>query len=217
MPDLDIDVSKFEQYIYNNFLMSARTANNLPYKLRKDFSKMKDIDINNLKKLSIFFNKFKHIKIEEFFNAPYKVYSDEKYFDLDYYTTLKATKAYMLYQQKLLMMSPDSQEQLENIQQSLRFISNFCKDNNISVDEYINHKTNNMFSFLLHLKEHRINVYCLFGFILFEKAFKSVDSEILAFILGEDLVNNIPTLRTKYFNSIKARKFIELGINKITK
>ena len=113
-------------------------------------------------------------------------------------------------------MSPDSLDQLENIKSSLIFISSFCKEHNIRVPEYIEHKTNNTYSFLLHLKEHRVNVYCLLGFINFDKILRSVDSDLLSFIIGNDLIVNLPTLRTKYLSSTKARKFVELGIQKIT-
>jgi lysyl-tRNA synthetase class II len=77
------------------------------------------------------------------FKAPYALYPDEKHFPLDYYFTLKATKAYTLYNKKQTLQDPDSTEQLNNIKTSLVFIYNFCKQNNILVPQYIDHKTNN--------------------------------------------------------------------------
>jgi hypothetical protein len=209
-------VSEFEQHIYNTHLRISRQKKNLPFKYRKDFDFLDAVYANSLKKIAIFLGKFNHIKLEDFIKAPYVIYPDENYFELEYYTTLKATKAYTLYQQKLLTMSPDSQDQLENIKNSLLFISSFCKEQNIAIADYINHKTNDTFSFLLHLKEHRVNVYCLFGFNSFDKNIKSVDSDLLSFIIGNDLMANLSTFRTKYFNSSKARTFVELGIQKIT-
>ena len=209
-------VSEFEQHIYNTHLRISRQKKNLPFKYRKDFDFLDAVYANSLKKIAIFLSKFNHIKLEDFIKAPYVIYPDENYFELEYYTTLKATKAYTLYQQKLLTISPDSQDQLENIKNSLLFISSFCKEQNILIDDYINHKTNDTFSFLLHLKEHRVNVYCLFGFNSFDKNIKSVDSDLLSFIIGNDLLVNLSTFRTKYFNSNKARTFVELGIQKIT-
>jgi len=212
----DCNVTEFEQHIYNTHLKISRTRRNLPFKYRKDFSTVDPQTLNYLKKIAIFLTKHNHININDFLVAPFKIYPDESFFNLDYYTTLKATKAYTLYQQKLLTLSPDSREQLENIKASLIFISHFCRDNNISVSRYIEHKTNNTFSFLLHLKEHRVNVYCLFGFTDFDRTIRTVDSDLLSFIIGSDLIVNLPTLRTKYLNSTKARKFVELGIQKIT-
>jgi hypothetical protein len=209
------DITDFEQHIYNTFLKFSRGRKNLPYKYRKDFSDIDPILSRNLKKLSIFFAKFPHIDLYDFIQAPYKVYPDTEYFELSFYTTLKAIKAFSLYQERKITLSPDSDEQLENIKSSLMFISKFCKENNIDVNDYIYHNTNNTPTFLLHLKEHRINVYCLFGFTSFDQMLKSVDFDILTFIIGNSLIDNLPTLRAKYLNSNKARKFVELGLQKI--
>jgi len=208
-------VTDFEQHIYNTHLKISRQKRNQPFRYRKDFTDLDIKQISYLKKISLFLKNFTHINLEEFIKAPYDIYPDELYFDLQYYTTLKATKAYMLYHQKLQMKIPDSQEQLENIQLSLRFISTFCKEQNITVSEYINHKTNDTFSFLLHLKDHRVNVYCLFGYDLFDKNIRTVDSNLLSFIIGNDLINNLPIFRTRFLNSTKARKFVNLGLQKI--
>jgi len=208
-------VTAHEQHIYNTHLKVQRTRRNQPFKYRKDFSDLDPQTHRHLQKISMFLSKHSHINLNEFITAPFKVYPDEEFFNLEYFTTLKATKAYTLYQQKLLTLSPDSQEQLENTQKSLKFILNFCTSNNIAISDYIEHKTNNTFSFLLHLKEHRVNVYCLLGFKNFDKTIRTVDSDLLSFIIGNDLIVNLPTLRTKFYNSIIARKFVELGIQKI--
>ena len=209
-------VTTHEQHIYNTHLKIQRTRRNQPFKYRKDFSNIDLQTVRYLQKISLFLAKHSHIDLNEFIIAPFKIYPDEEFFNLEYYTTLKATKAYTLYQQKLLTLSPDSQDQLENIQKSLKFILSFCNTNNVPVTEYIEHKTNNTYSFLLHLKEHRVNVYCLFGFESFDKKIKTVDPDLLSFIIGNDLIVNLPVFRTKYLNSNKAQKFVKLGIQKIT-
>jgi hypothetical protein len=67
----------------------------------------------------------------------------------------------------------------------------------------------------LHLKEHRVNVYSLLGFLNFEKNLRAQDPELLKFILGEDFLNNLSSFRLKLFTSKKAKRLIELGIQKI--
>ena len=67
----------------------------------------------------------------------------------------------------------------------------------------------------MHLKNHDICLYVLFGFPEFEKRLKSRDAEIIKFILGEEIYNNIPVFRTKLYNSKNACKLVELGIKKI--
>ena len=153
--------------------------------------------------------------MDEYFFAPYSLYADEKYFDLSYYTSLKATKAYSLYNKKIIFSEPDSNEQLLSIKESLRFILNFCRDKNIEPINYIFHKTNNEYSFVVHLKEHKVNIYVLFGYVNFEKTFKVRDAEITKFILGEDFFNNMSTFKTKFLNSNKALPLVNNGLKLI--
>jgi hypothetical protein len=212
---METALSDYEKLIYNTHLKISRSKKNLPYKFRKDFEHLNDIYINSLKKIAIFLTKFPHIKLEDFIKAPYEVYPDEKHFELDYYTTLKATKAFTLYQKKIEFMEPDADEQLKNIIDSLKFISQFCKEQNIVIDEYVDNITGNSASYILHLKEHRISVYTLFGFSNFERNLRAIDSQLLKFVLGEDFYNNLSSFRLKFFASKKAKKLVELGIQKI--
>lgn len=208
-------ITEFEKFIYNTFLRVSRSRNKQPFKLRKNFEKIDNELYVSLKKVSSFLKRFPHIKVEDYFNAPYNIYPDEQYFPLEYFHTLKATKAYTLFNKKQENLDPDSNEQLNSIKSSLVFISNFCREKNISPESYIFHKTNNEFSFVLHLKEHNVNIYTLLGFVDFEKMLKSRDAEILKFILGEDTYNNISSFKTKLYGSKKAVKLVDLGIKKI--
>lgn len=208
-------ITEFDKLIYNTFLRISRSRNKQPFKLRKDFEKLNNETFVAIKKVSSFLKRFPHIKIEEYFKAPYIVYPDEEYFPLEYFHTLKATKAYTLFNRKQENLDPDSEEQLTSIKESLLFIKNFCVSKNISPLNYISHKTNNEYSFLLHLKEHKVNLYTLLGYSNFEKNIKQRDAEIAKFIIGENLYNNIPSFRTKLYNSKKASKLVELGLKKI--
>lgn len=212
---MESSLTEFEKHIYNTHLRISRSRKGLPFKYRKDFSYLDDIYINSLKKISIFLAKFPHIKLENFIKAPYEIYLDQEHFDLDYYTTLKATKAYTLFQKRLETLDPDSTEQLANIIEALKFISNFCMENEISICDYTQHQVNSIPSYILHLKEHRINVYTLFGFPSFEQNLRNINNELLGFILGEDFTSNLSGFRFKFFTSKKAKKLVELGIEKI--
>ena len=85
-------VTDFEQHIYNTHLKISRQKRNQPFRYRKDFTDLDIKQIFYLKKISLFLKNFTHINLEEFIKAPYDIYPDELYFDLQYYTTLKATK-----------------------------------------------------------------------------------------------------------------------------
>jgi hypothetical protein len=94
-------------------------------------------------------------------------------------------------------------------------ISIFCNEHGVDISTYIEHQTGNSPSYILHLKEHRVNVYSLFGFQNFERNIRALDPELLRFILGEDFLNNLSKFRLKFFASKKAKTLAELGIQKI--
>ena len=185
-------ITEYEKHIYNTFLRVSRSRNKQPFKLRKNFEKVDNELYVGLKKVSSFLKRFPHIKIEDYFNAPYNLYPDEQYFPLEYFHSLKATRAYTLAMKQQENLDPDSAEQLTNIKESLVFIKRFCNEKSISPVDYINHKTNNEYSFVLHLKEHKVNIYSLLGYLGFEKNIKQRDAEIIKFIIGEDFFNNLP-------------------------
>ena len=210
-------ISDFEKHIYNCHLKITRSKAGKPYQLRKDFSNIDAATANTLKKLSFFFKKHNHIAVEDFFSAPYNLYKDETFYDLAYFNTLKAVKAYTTYKQSEQNLEPDSQQQLDNIKSSLRFILTFCNDNNIKIADYIRHKTGNLSTFILHLKEHRVNLYTLFGYPEFESLFKTSAPDILKFTLGEDIYNSFNSTKIKLSLSEKARQLICLGLKKLEK
>jgi len=209
-------MTTFEKLIYNTYLAVSRSSRNKPFKLRKDFEKIDEAQFIAIKRIATFLKKFPHIKMEDYFKAPYNLYPDEQYFPLDYYASLKATRSYTLFQKKVVNMDTDSEEQLSNIKQSLIFILNFCNEVRVSPVNYINHKTNNEYSFMVHLREHKVNIYTLLGFETFEKNLKSRDAEVARFIIGEDVYNNISMYRTKLYNSKKASRLVDLGLKKIS-
>jgi len=125
-------MTEVEKIIYNNFLEVSKKVNNKPVKYIKNFDNFPDENYIIVSKLSNFFYKFKHLKIKDFFEAPYFVY-DENYFDLKFYLSPKAIKAYTLYNDKFLLNNPDNVNTLSKIQESIKFIYNYCKENNITL------------------------------------------------------------------------------------
>jgi len=209
-----VKITEYEKLIYNKYLISSRTNQNKPFKLRKDFSDIDENTLHLLKKLSLFFNKFTHVSVDDFFNAPWAIYPDHNVFDLKFYSTQRALKIYTLYINRRSASRPDTEEQLYDIKKSLQYILKFCISNKIQVSEYIDHKTNNVYTFMLHLREHKVNIYTLFGFNKFESNMNNIDQDHIQFMLGE-LQQNMSTFRTNYISSTKAKHFIQLGISKI--
>jgi hypothetical protein len=209
-------ITDFEKYIYNTHLKATRQHKNQPYKLRKDFDDLDEKDKLCLKKLSSFFNKHKEISPNTFFSASYKIFSDETFLDLSFFLTLKAIKAYTIHNKNISNLDPDSEEQLIFTKNSLKFIFLFCQENKISIPEYISHKTKNIFSFVLHLKNREVNIYSLFGFDNFSANIKKSDLDVLKFMFDESLLEKINTQKIKFLNSYKCKSLVINGLQKLS-
>jgi hypothetical protein len=204
-------MTDYEKLIYNTFLRVSRTAQNKPFKYRKSFSGFKKTgNYVYVHKLRNFLNTYKHVDLEAFLASPYKIYPDEGYFDLKFYTTQKAIKAYTLYKQKQENADPDSEEQIKYTTDSIYYIYQYCKDNKLDVDKYLAHKTGTTNTFLLHLKENQINIYSLFGFPNFNEISKSVDASVTEFMFP-DFYKKIDSFRLKLYNSKKLRDVVKDG------
>lgn len=206
-----------EKNVYNTFLRISRTKQGLPFKYRKKFDNFEDSEhYFFVKKLSLFLEKFPQINLEDFLNAPYEIYPDHQdFYDLRFYLTPKATRVYGLYMKKKDNESPDSDMHIKRIKESLLFIFQFCRDSNISLDDYTSHKTNDIKSFIVHLQERKISIYTLFGFNNFEHHLSTCPKERLKFTLGENFVSNVAHYKLRYYNSNKAKNICEEGIHKI--
>ena len=208
------DISPLEKNIYNQYLAVSRSSQGKPFKLRKRFDDLDDHKTACLKKLSLFFNKFKHVDMNDFFAAPWKIYSDQPNIDLSFYVSQRALKVYTLYKQRKATTKPDAEEQLYDMKKSMQYILKFCNKNKINIDQYIEHKTNNIYTFVDHLRQHQVNIYVLFGFENFESNLRKCDWEHVKFMLG-DIVDHLDNFRTNYLTSSRAKNFVQLGINKI--
>lgn len=198
-----------EKHVYNNYLIVTRSKQGKPFRVRKDFEKFEEQKCYSyVKRLCAFFNRYPHIKIKEFFEAPYNIYSDTQHLSIDYYLTRAAIKSYSLYQKKLQDTSPD--HQIESIRASLQFIGSFCMRNNLPLEQYIYHKTGCIYTWMLHYREHNINIYSLFemGDVLSIVSKAPKDEREL---LTDDLNKIITTFKMRYVSSNTAKQFVREG------
>lgn len=210
-------INNAEQQLYNKYHAVTRSCLNKPFKLRKDFSGFEEKypdRVFYIKKLALFFNRFRHISPDDFFKAPFDIYQDPGNFDLKFYTSQRALKVYTMYMQKSQLKSPDSDDQLAAIKKSLEYILKFCNNNNMQIQQYTQHVTGNIPTFVLHLKECRVSLYTLFGFEDFETILSSADQEHINFMIGE-IMNTLPKHRTLFASSSLAKKFVRSGISRI--
>ena len=206
-----------EQYIYNCYLETSRKLNNQSFRYRKDFTGFEEKEeYATVAKLAYFFNKFDNINVKDFFEAPYFVHN-EKFFDLKYFISQKAIKAYTIYENKFLPDNPDHTQTILKIKDSFLYIYNFCKSKNIKMSDYISYKESNSqwHNFLMHVKSRNVIVYALFIFPNFDKVIKTYDNEIKEFTFG-DTFTNLNFYRTKYYSSSKAKKLCTSIYEKLT-
>lgn len=207
-------ISKKEEAIYNSYLYASRSAQNKPTRFRKDFSKLKDEDFVAVKKLSLFFNKHSNINYHDWFIAPFKVYSKDDYYDLRFYNTRKALKCYTIYMKEKEVTDPDSEESIKTFKEGLKFVVGFCKTNQLTLPQYINHITGNMPTFVLHLQEHKVNFYLLHA-LKVDSVVKTVESSVLNFIV-QDFFSIFSQTRTKFYSSTVLKLKAKNGIKIIT-
>lgn len=217
-------LTDFEKNIYNTFLATGRSIQNKPFTIRKDFTKLDDKSYILLKKLSAFFNKYNHISCSDFFAAPYHYYGKDNYFELQYYATVKAIKCYSLYQSQKEQENPDNENIISFCKECCAFIYKYCKENNLTLEQYRVHVVGNLPIIIQHLKEHKINFYTIHGLDC-DKTIKRVEQDILDFIVKDFniILNNtrINFLKSKKLKNTvrKAFAIIEeklLQINKQT-
>ena len=198
-------MTDIEKVIYNNFLEVSKKVNNKPVKYRKNFDNFPDENYIIVNKLSSFFYKFKHLKIKDFFEAPYFVY-DENYFDLKFYLGPKAIKAYTLYNDKFLLNNPDDDKTLLKMQESIKFIYNYSKEKDINIKDYLSFREGEYNVFLKHIKNRDVIIFILFAFSNFEKVLGSIDTDIKTMYSSN--FSRLNYIRTKYYSSSKAKKII---------
>lgn len=202
-------MTSLEKRIYNTYLRISRSKQNKPYRLRENFDNFEnEPNYVYIKQLQLFFEKHKHVKIDDFFNAPYIVYPTESgKYDLKFYNSYNAIKVYSLFLKKLNSMDPDDDIIFSRTVDGVKFIQEFCKDNNLKYSEYFNHTTGTMNSFWNHLKCNDITVYNLFLtdnlYTLYSKSDKPILREML-----DGVADRLDLYRSLLYNSAKTRKLI---------
>jgi len=208
-------ISEFEKLIYNKHLYYYKKHQNKPFRFRKNFDDLNSTQIFYLKKLGLFFNKFKNINLDVFFQAPYNVFKDETFFDLKYFISPKAVKTYTLFKNQLDSLDPDSISILENTASSLKYIKNFCKNNNIASEKYLDFvkQGDSVPAFIDDLQKQNVNFYSLLAFNQFKtKLYRNY--ETYKYILG-DIIDRYDVYYNNFIKSKKLKILVREGIKKI--
>lgn len=206
-------ISDTGKRIYNYYLRAYRVNNDKPYKAKEDFSKFEqDENYIYVLKLEQFFKRYPHLLKYDFFNAPYQLYKDEKFFSLKYYASFKGLRNCIDYYASLLKNTPD--DQIDFIKESLKFITEFCLEKKIPISDYPFFKTITQHDFLKHLKEHRISWYMVFGIPGMIDHLHKMDPDEFELYYGDSI--NLGELQFKFSTSKKGKEMIEKGLKKMT-
>ena len=212
-----MNITDQEKFIYNTYLRKSRTKQNKPYRIRKDFAKFDESEYYiYVRRLGLFFKKFQHIRIDNFFDAPYELYPEEDtLYDLKFYASSRGIKVYSLYMDHLDQSNPDTEYHIQYIKNSLLSIFKFCRDNNVEIQDYAKQIIGDVPAFVLHLQRRDVSVYTLFGFDGFESEISKVPDSRLNFTLGKNFTSLLAQYRSRYYNSNKSKQITKQGIKKI--
>jgi hypothetical protein len=197
-----VEITEKQKQIYNCYLKHLRKGQ--PYQIRKNFDDLTGQSKLDLFKLQNFFNKFKQIDINFFFEAFSFVYPDDKYPPLSFFCSRKALKCYSLYKEHKENQSPDLM--LDEIKKSIIYIGSFCMRNNLSMEKYLNHKTLCIPTWIKHYKEGSINIYSIIALGYSNELNSLQEDERELWV--PNLIQNITSFKIRY-NNCKSKPKIQ--------
>ena len=101
------------------------------------------------------------------------------------------------------VQDPDSNDSLERLQKSLKFIFGFCKEHGLTLKDYEVYMEESIPTMLKHLKEHKINFYTIHALTFTSP---KIESRILDFMFS-DFFGTYQKTKNKFFASNKMREF----------
>ncbi len=205
-----MSINFLQKQIYNCYLKNSRHGQ--PWTPRKNFDDLDNSTIFFLKKLDMFFSKFKHINLEDFFSAPLVLHPDESYPPLKFFSSRAAIKSYTLFNKHKENQSP--QKLIDETKNGLIYIANFCIKNKIQMRDYITTKIGMMPVWSEHYRQHHINPYCLMelGTINF-KEYQSDEKEIWI----NDLEDKFTAFKNRYHQCSQTKEMVKKTTSKLTK
>lgn len=207
-------MTELEKRIYNKHMAISRSVRNKAYRLRGNFEGFEDdAKYPYIKKLAIFFSRYPEVNMDLYFKAPYKLYLDVDYFDLQYFASPRAIKTYTIYKQELDKLSPE--QHLEDVKNSLNFIGKYCISNKIQFDDYICHNNGGIHPvWIYHLKNSDINIYSLMEYPNILEHINDIPEEELRLFFGKNY-QDFFTYKTNYLHS-KLQPFLRTAHRKVS-
>jgi hypothetical protein len=204
-------ISERQKKIYNSFLRASRLAKNKPYTQRQNFDNISPTIEVALKKLDNFFSSHKTVSYNDFFAAPYSIYTDTDFFELKFYITPRAVKCYTEYIKKQENADADSDVTIERCKACCSNIYNYCKENKITLQEYRERMCESIPLYIQHLKEHKINFYTIHGLDIPLTSAQEA-SDILRFMF-DDFHTTFHSTRLKFIRSSRLKNVVRTAFS----
>lgn len=208
-------LNELEQLIYNTHLRVTRRAGNKPYKIRKNFEDVDGTTILYTQRVARLLNKFQHINVQDYFQAPFKLYGGDEYFDMKFFSSPRAMKAYTLVLQQEINTDPDTDDVIQRVIKSLYHIKDFCKDNHLDMNTYADHVTDGMNTFLLHVKQRLVHWYVAIEIPKAVAIIRQQDPDIMKFMFGDQIFNNMQMFVNRFLASQRCKAVVKQGLQKI--
>jgi len=125
---------------------------------------------------------------------------------------MRAIKAYTTYKNQSFLQNPDSQ--LEAVKESLKFIARFCIENRILLKDYPNHRASDVFTWMSHYKQNKINIYTMMEFKDVYSSVLTLAEDIRRFYVHE-FVEQFKHLRTMYVSSKELQPYLQKALSTV--
>ena len=122
---------------------------------------------------------------------------------------MRAVKSYTTYKKQVFIQDPDSQ--IEQVKDSLKFIAHFCIENNLYFHQYPYHRTTDLFTWMQHYKQNKINAYSVMEFPNIFSSVKSLAEDIQKIFVSE-FVEQFQNLHSSYNKSQELKPYIQKAI-----
>lgn len=123
----------------------------------------------------------------------------------------EAVKLYVEYVKEIDLEDPDTDEAIERVKEGFKFIFNFCKEKELTFDDYLLYCEKVQPSWVQHLKSHEINFYLLHSLQLSKPV---LDFELLEFTISDFGIKYAKT-KQKFYHSKRMKSFSKKANEKL--
>lgn len=198
--------------VYNAYLRATAEASNRPWKNRGSLDGLPIDKMQDLDRVCMFFEQYRHIDPLVFFRASFTE-REEKYLPLSHFVKRSAIAAYTRHLARVRGMDPESDEVVSSFIAGVQFIYEFSKGRGARLLDYPLLETEaGAKCFVSHLQEQKISLYNLHMFKLDYSDFPLDYMELII----EGFESEYTRTRTNYLCSTRMLEIGEKVVRKFS-